>query len=256
MQNYQQNRLRPIIITFVCFMVGLTIIGILGASGIFHRNPYGNEIKINKFSRFFKDVPEDTRDITFANLYNQVAKTYHGDLNIKKLSANIRTDTVKFNDNPKEFPETISASFVVDLPEIEQCFHVSMEWPRKKDSNVVISYGSVVTCPSASENIYPSFECSDGFTDDKVTNILDQYPFLRDFPLYISYRDQTTKEMYDCEVRYKTNEDQTDVYYVITDRRGNCQDVALQRLKDAGVNTSTSRIDYDDISSGFWGNTR
>lgn len=247
--NYQQNRLRPVIITFICFMVGLAILSVLGASGVFHHNPYGPEISVNNFSRVFKDVPEDTRDALFYGLYQQVAKNYQGEVNIKKLKANIRKDSISTNDSTSA--GTTTSSFLVDIPKIEQSYRLEVTYPTKKATDPSIGYAAVVLCPTTSELIYPAFNCEDILSEDPVVSLNKKYSIMAKLPITLSYYSDDYSDYYDCTISYEPNDDYTDISFIITDRTGNCRDAATKKLQTEGIDTSKAAIVYNDVSSGY-----
>lgn len=246
---YAKNRFKPAIIALICFIVGVIIISVLAMSGIFHRNPYGNEIKIKDFSKEVKNIPDDTRDALFFALYSEVSQNYHGEINISKLTGIIRSGSVTTEDSLSS--QSATSNFLVDLPEIEQTYHLYVTIPTNNSTDALIGYSTVVLCPTISELIYPPFECTDINSDEPTTSLIEKYPIMSKLPIKEAFFNDDASEYFEYSIRYETNESGTDVSFVITDNTGNCYDYAIKRLHDEGVNTEASKIIYNNLSSGF-----
>lgn len=250
--NYQQNRLRPAIITFVCFMVGLIIIGILGASGIFHHNPYGNQIKITNFSRIFKDAPEQNRDAIFASLYQTVQENNVDNLDLSTIkTAYIRKDSASINYNEAE--DITYAEFIVDIPDAKQSYQGTFYWSNDDNNGSIEGYNNVIRCLPESKLIYPSFGCKDVFNQNTYNQLSDKYPFLNKLPIFDGYyAGDNFTDYTSYSIRYETNEKGDElIALIITDKTGNSYDAAIKRLQEIGVDTNKITIRYKDESQEY-----
>ena len=64
-----KRKINPIILV----ISGLVLVGLIfliySLTQIFRKNQFGDETRIDNFSQYFNDVPQNTKDSIFANLY-------------------------------------------------------------------------------------------------------------------------------------------------------------------------------------------
>lgn len=245
----QRKSLKPVYIAIVSFIAIIVLISIILSSDLFHKNPFGDEIKINNFSKIFKGTPTDTRDSIFAGLYN-IANTNLQDQSIDLLKVNdaaIRADSS--NTEFIEDTQTTRGSFIVDIPSIQQSYHVQFHWSPDPEVIATTGYTNIISCLPESELIYPAFSCKDFFNQNPYLELLNKYPLLKDLPLTIAYYSENFASYTNYEITYQTKEDDTSFIIIINDYTGGNYENALQKIRSLGYNPSDYLIQYNDESN-------
>lgn len=248
--QYKEKRLKPILITgTIIFSIILTI-GILGATGFFHKNPYGEQIKIPNFDRFFKNVPSDTRDSIFAALHNIALMNSTSPIKPTEEKAEIRSGSI--SNNYDQDTKITYSSFIVDITTLQQSYFVQFEWSLNNETNDSISgYPILVSClQPTQEKRYLNFVCNDDITTpENVAKFFQQYPGLRQLPIIISEYSQDYSKYIQYNIEYKANEDYSDFTITINDYSGNNREEALKKLQELDIDTSKHIPIYNDLTA-------
>lgn len=239
------DKFKPAIIAFAAFMVGIIIISILAISGVFHRNPYGAETKIDNFSKYFRGTPTSTQDMIFKSLHNIAALNVADDEKVP-TTATIRNQSAENTYNSETDIHT--GTFIADIEAIQQSFKVWFEWSDDQDNPNLSGYQLSITCLIGNESLYGSTTCDDGSKNTPIQNLYSQYPFLSQFPLDVSYYSNNYASYTSYQLSYEANESDTNITIIITDYTGNSYQAALTKLRELGANTSSLTIEYKNIA--------
>lgn len=245
--NRIPERLRPAVIAFVAFIVGIIIISILALSGIFHRNPYGPETKIDNFSKYYRNAPTATSDMIFRSLHNIVALNTENEEEVPTSGATIRNNSTTNDYNQETNIHT--GTFITDVEPIKQSFKVWFEWSDDQENTNLSGYQLKITCLVGEESLYGSTSCEDGSTSTSIQNLYTRYPFLSQLPLDVSYYHQNFTGYTHYRLSYLTNEANTEITFIITDYTGNSRQAALTKLQGFGINIASDVIEYRDLSA-------
>lgn len=233
--------LTPFHLIIIFSLLIFTVLVFISFNTFFHKNPYGNQIKINNIDKVYSNIPNDTKDAISNTLYNTVSNNTMSDL--KKVKATIRDNTAK--ENYDKTTNIYTDTFIVDLADIEQSYDVTVTWsPTKDNPYLVTGYPILITCPKADQLIYPAFDCSDGFADSDVYND----PVFTVLPIEMSYYndDYSVYTSYSIETRI---EDKKQVIIVINDNTGGNYEAALKKLRESNINPDNYKIEYNNLSS-------
>jgi hypothetical protein len=244
---YKENRLKPIIIAGAITFVIIIGVSIIFLSGIFHKNPYGNQVKITDFSHYYKDAPQDTKDSVFASLYNILQEN------------NPETDLSAINDAKIRNGSEISSysdktklhygNFIIDIPSLQQSYRGQFQWSNEKDQDAELSgYSSLIICLE-SDLIYPKFNCKDLFTGDPLIALTAKYPIINQLPYNITYYSNNYSEYTNYTINYKITDNQTNIVLVINDQTGGNEQNALDEIRKLGFNPSDYTIEYNNLST-------
>lgn len=235
----------------VLFFIITAILIIFTLQKIFHKNPYGNEIKINNFSEYYPEVPEDRRDVVFNGLYNIIVNNSEPNATIPKSGAIIRENTAQSN-----FDEDIQnyrGSFIVDIAEIQQSYNVQFAWTEKR-GEVLYGDSLLITCIHGNDVIYNNFTCSDALTEqkDETNAILERFPIMKILPIDIEYYvggyGAYVHYTISSDFGYNEDEDKQTFSVLISDYTGGNYEDALQKITDRGFNPKDYNIIYQDLS--------
>lgn len=241
------ERLRPALIALVAFFIGIIIISIIAISGIFHKNPYGPETKIDNFSHYYKKVPTATRDTIFHSLHNIATLNVENADDAPTSGATIRSNSAE--DNYDTSTNIHTGIFTVDIESIQQSFKVWFVWSDNEDNPNLSGYQLSITCLTGAESLYGSTTCHDGSESNPTQNLYAKYPFLSELPLSVSYYGKDFSSYTSYQLSYQTDESDITVTFIITDYTGNSRQAALTKLQELGVNSTTDNIEYRDLSS-------
>lgn len=241
------KNLKPALIAGSFLFLLLIVIGILGALGVFDRNPYGAEIKIENYNHYLKKSPKDTRYAVFTSLYNTVSLNT---TNPPQTNAVIREGsfTSTTTQDPSEIPYEYT-TFLIDIEELQQTYSAQVSWSNNPDANLG-GYPILITCPSEDQLIYPAFDCKDSLSEDPVSVLYAKYPILNSLPLDISYYNDNYSVFTHYNINYKTNTDYTDLHLIITEYTAHSKELALAKIRELGYNPDDYKIEYVDATSG------
>lgn len=241
-----QKRFR-VFITLGVILAGVTIvIGILGALGVFHKNPYGPETKIDNFREYIKDTPDDTRDAIFTSLYNTIKLNITEETTPPESGAYIRKDSVtsNYNDDTKVHFNT----FIVDIPDLQQSYVTQVSWSLDPEADLG-GYPILISCPTSQQNIYNFTNCKDMMNENKVTDLYVENPIMEILPIVVSYYPSKGAKLISYRISYKTIDDDSKIKLVINDYTGGNRERAIQTLKEKGIsNPEQYEIEYIDDS--------
>lgn len=241
----QQHKVRNItIISSIVFLIILTV-GILGAMGFFHSNPFGKSTKIDNFSQYFKDVPTEKRDAVFAALHGTIESNLNESTEVPISGAIIRPGSVDI----EYIEESLSnySTFIVDIEAIQQTYQIRMAWSNNPKTTLA-GYELLVICPTEEQLIYPAFECQDMISSDPLSMLYSNNPILSLLPIVISYYSNDNK-LISYRISYLATNDYNDIKLIINDYTGGNYDRAIQTLKDRGIsNPEQYEIEYIDDS--------
>lgn len=236
----------------IAFIVIVVLIVIMWAGEFFHKNPYGNEIRISNFDEYFKDVPKEDEDKIFYNLYNIVKQNSSANEDVGSFVGVVRENSVE-----KEFDSEADiyyGSFLVDLEAARQSYRVQFEWSVTK-SKYIVGTSVTITCPKSNELIFGDFNCIDIFIEqEKLSNELDnEFPIMRNLPIDIAYYDKKTGRYISYRIVGELSDDLKNYKIVITDRSGENYDLAMNRIReqrcgDARCDPNDYKIEYMDVS--------
>lgn len=249
----QQKRplLKPILL-LVAFIVVVVIISALAMSGIFHKNPYGPSIRIDNFKQYINNISTDDYDNATALLYSNVADSLDDNTEVPKSGALIRNGSVKNIEPTTEAPLTSSISFLVDIASVERTYRIQFNYSNDQDA--VITYPVIIFCPTKSEQIYPSFPCTDMNYQGPISEIYDKHTFLDDLPLTISEYNETNTTYRNYRINYEiadTNNPDSSVKIIITDYTGGNYENAIEKLRNIGADLSVITVEYNNVSNDY-----
>lgn len=244
MKQYTNNSIKkpinPIkigVISFIIFAIIVIIATILFI--LFKPNPYGPQTKIDNFSTYYKNIPEDTKNSIFNSLYLIIQSNTDDNNKIPKSGAAIRENTAKSNYN--ESTNVHSDSFIVDIPELKQSYRAQVNWSNDAKNDNISGYPVLFLCPTEAERTYDT-PCTDMTSDYGVLND----PAFNVLPIYISYYSSNSAEYTNYNITAHTNNDNSSIVIVITDNTGGNYEAALQKLRDNNIDLTKYTIEYVD----------
>lgn len=230
----KSNRsLKPLFITGGVILAIILILSLLFISGIFHRNPYGPEIKIDNFTTYYKTVPDNIRDHLFATLYDNVELNSEDKSRLTKPKASIRENSVAESYNQTSGFYTSTA--LVDLPTIQQSYSINLYWNpenTEEDSSLAAAVAASVSCPKKSDLIYPDFNCKNAYGTNSISTLFDKYPIMSDLPIKVAFYESGYGTYVSYEISCIITEDDEGITLTITDYTGGNYDRALKKLAD------------------------
>ena len=242
--NKPQKEITPIHIAILAFIIIAFFLLIFSLSQIFQKNPYGEQIKIDNFDRYFKSVTTDTKQSIYNTLYNIARINATEDTVIPKKGAKIRdgSTTESYNSETRIYVDY----FIVDIEELRQSYSFQVTWSPKADNpNLDGGYPIVATCVAEDQAIYPEFHCKDGFETG-----INVDPVMTILPLEISSYNDDYSRYTAYTIDAKVDDDSITI--IITDETGGNYDSALSLLRQKGIDLSKYHIVYyppEDILS-------
>ncbi len=233
------------------FCIIVIILIVITLQQIFHKNPYGEEIKINNFTEYYPQVPRDRRDAVFSSLHDMIASNSKPDAIIPKSGAIIRENTAQSNYN--EDLQNYYGSFIVDIAEIQQSYNVQFAWTEDRKA-VLYGDSMLITCVHGDKVIYNNFVCTDAVIEqeNETNDILERFPIMKVLPIDIEYYADGygAYTHYTISSDFGYNEDKSKQTFsvLITDYTGGNYDDAIQRITNLGYNPKDYNIIYQDYS--------
>lgn len=240
----QRTKFKPIHLIAIFSVLIVVIFVIISLETIFHKNPFGEELKIDNFSKYYKKVPEETRNSVFASLYN-TASLNVTDSETPTSGAIIRPDST--SEKYDQSTEIYSGNFIVDIESIQQSFQVYMEWSKKSNNSNLTGYTVTISCLTGSSSAYGSTKCIDMF-DGNSDNIPALYPIVYDLPLEVSEYNNNYTVYTHYTITYNIEKDNKIIVY-ITDYTGGNHQNALKKIRELGYTPDLYNIQYIDQSS-------
>lgn len=240
----QKTKFKPIHFIVIFFILIVIIFVVISLETIFHKNPFGEELKIDNFSKYYKKVPEETRDSVFASLYNTAS------LNTTDTpptsGAIIRPDSTSETYN--QSTEIYSSDFIVDIESIQQSFRVYMEWSKKSDNPNLTGYTVTISCLTGSSSAYGATKCVDMFDNNSSDKIPALYPIVYDLPIEVSEYNSNYTVYTHYTITYNIEDDNKIIVYITDYTGGNYQN-ALKKIRDLGYAPDLYNIQYIDQSN-------
>lgn len=253
----EQHEINPKTVKTLFIAICIIIAGILliiSLQRIFRSNPYGPQIKIDNFDKYFPDAPQDNKDLAFSNLYNAVASSGIDESDIPKNGAIIRDNSANYDYNSAELYYDNTA--IIDIPAIQQSYRLTLIWSSVKDNEATVSaFPSQITCLKPDEMIYPDFGCNTFLQteEERIESFDKKYPLSTQLPIRIEYY----TEGYGAYVKYNifsnvggTEDDQT-FSVLIEDYTGGNYEPALERIRKLGYDPEDYDIEYVDLSDEY-----
>ncbi len=239
MDNQKRIQVNPITVLITMFVVvGLVLLGIT-LYKVFRTNPYGREVRIDNFSEYFSDAPEDIRDFMFARLYDIIVdNTDLKDDGIPKSGALIRNGSVT-----NSYDESLNmhyGRYIVDIKEVRRTFVGYFEWSNDKKNINYSGISTVYYCPKTQDIIYDDFECRDMFSDD----ISAKFPITHYLPETVEYYSNNYSSYTKYRIAYLLLDDNSRIVLTITDYTGGNREKALDKIREFGFNPDDYEIQY------------
>ena len=241
--NKKPKNIKLLVILGSCIVV--LILGFLSLKNILRKNEFGEEIKIDNFSNYYKNVPQKTQDSIYNTLYNIVSINTDDKATIPKNGALIRDNEHKENFDKKT--NVHSGEFIVDIESIKQSYSISFYWSDKEDSRYISGYTTTASCLSENLNIYDFNTCVDGNTS--YNNLITKYPLIQVLPINVEYFSDNYTSYTKYSITYSVSNDK--VIINISDYSGGSHEKALKSISDRGYNLKDYTIEYKDLSSSY-----
>lgn len=247
MQEAKLTHKQILTIATFAFLVIVVILLIITLQAIFHKNPYGNEIKIDNFKEYYEDVPSDRQDVVFNSLYNIVVTNSTPESEIPESGALIRPDSAKSSYD--ESVQSYYGSFIVDIAEIQQSYRVQFGWVDKDSPNGLSGDSTLITCVDKSEVIYEDFNCTDSLIheEEEAIALYTLFPIMADLPIKVEYY----VNGYGAYIHYEIGSDLTyegneeySFAVIIDDYTGGNYEAAIQKITELGYDYNDYEIIY------------
>ena len=228
----ESNPLRIMIIIggFVFMVIVVAIIAFM-----LRKNPYGPQIKIENFNKYYSNIPTNTRDAIYNALYN-IADMNNPSANLTNFKANIRDGSATETYN--QITDIYSGTFLIDISELNQTYKFQVFWsPNPQNPNLESGYPIVASCPNKSELIDPGFVCIDGISGSPYDD-----PAFAVLPITVSSMSHNYSEYTSYELKAELNDES--VVIIINDITGNNYNTALAKLRSLGLNPDDYTIEY------------
>lgn len=237
--------INPFLLAGLLFGVILIWLIIVSLKELFHTNPYGEQIRIDNFNRFFSEMSNEDRDSIFNSLYSIAKSNTPEDTTLPEKGAEIRAGSTNTEYNTEN--DTYTSTFLVDVPDLQQTYNFWVYWSTNPNNTNVATAGYTVTalCPTKDQLIYPEFECSDmqnsqGVTNDKI---------LTSLPIKKSYYINNYDKYIDFSISAQISDNASLLTIIITSYSQYTEEnysAALNVLREAGFNPDDYKIKYID----------
>lgn len=238
----KSTELTPFHIVVLLSIFTIIILLIITLAQIFRKNPYGEQIKINNLSQYYKDFPDNTKDSIFNTLYN-IVSINNPDTKLPKSGAKIREGSTagSYNKNTNIYID----NFIVDIESLQQSYVFQISWsPNQDNPNLEsISYPVLATCPTPEQLVYAPFNCKDNSSSNGVYNDI-VFSFL---PMNIAYYENNYSVYVAYDIIAQVKDDKLTI--VINDKTGGNYNAALNKLKEKGIELDNYVIIYNDLSA-------
>lgn len=239
--NKKKNLIICGVVLFVLFVIVIVAVFLYD---ILRPNPYGDEIVIDNFSEYFKNVSRDTRDFGFSNLYEIVYNNYTNKSDIKKSGALVRDGSANI-EYDKKTGKPLNATFIVDVPFAKQSYKGFFDWGNTSDDYSGAGYRFVFSCLPENELIYGDFNCVDMFSSQE-----SPVPICNKLPVMISDYDVASRTSSSYSIScYYINDDEAKL--LINDFSGGNYEKALDKIRELGFDPVDYAIEYNDQGGSF-----
>ena len=172
----------PLVIGGFALGVVLIVLLVITLKNLLRTNAYGDEVRIDNFTTYFNNVPQNEKDLIFHQLYTIISNNMSGE--IPKDGAVVREGTSEYRHNKST--KVYYGKFIVDIPTIEQSYSVQFEWSPDADSEYLGGYPVMMSCVPKAERIYQNFSCKD--FAEKTVSWDNEYQLDYTFGLKTSYK--------------------------------------------------------------------
>lgn len=208
-----------LVTSFIC------LIGLLSAIYIIQNN--SNQISINNYDKYLKNLPNDRKTDINRAIYSQIR--YLDKLQDYKNDTNIRSNSYSEKYNKSSF--IYQSSFIIDIPSLKISYRIGLSWTKK--SNIELSGSNLsFSCVEKSEIIYKDFNCRKSLnlpdiTDDKILNYL---PYsVSNYSIIIKSNTPSGISLY------------IDIFLDLADTENNKTETSIAKYKTAALNWIKSK---------------
>jgi len=177
----QPNDSRRKLLTVIAIVFGAMVIIALIIALVIQvttKNEYGESIKIQNYNQKVKNISQQLRSATEANLYNTAEKNNSGGNDLKKINdARIRDDS-----NTQDYDKAAdiySGKFIVDIESIKQSYLIQYTYVKDEDSTEGLTTRVMVSCVEQKDIKFGSFKCGDVIQEQSSKNedIIQYLPY-------------------------------------------------------------------------------
>lgn len=240
----ENNGRKMVVGGIIVFAVLVAMAVILFIYDSFRPNPYGDEIRIDNFTEYFKDVPKDTMEFGFSNLYGIVYNNIENKNDIKRNGALVRSDSVSIEYDRKT-KKPLNATFIVDVPFAKQSYKGFFDWGNTSEDYAGAGYKFVFSCLPDEDLIYGDFGCVDMFSPQQ-----SKVPICNKLPIMVSDYDVASRRSSNYSLScYYINDN--DAKILVNDFTGGNYENALNKIRELGFNPDDYEIEYNDQGGDF-----
>lgn len=195
--------INPVTFILVFFEIAFLIITMTVFLGILREPETNLEVSVDNIDHI-DGIPEVIADKAGAALYNAMSVNSDTDRNIWVSGAVVRDGTLleRHFDGSEIGTDGVNiASFIVDIPDIEQSYWVWYSWldgyNGEEENDWMLE--SAVACPVGNESLYEDFVCRDWVEDPVRNQIVAEYLkylYSEDFYAYVNPDDLEMQEVF------------------------------------------------------------
>lgn len=243
--------INPFVLVGLLFAVVVIWLAIASLKDLFRTNPYGEQIKINNFSRYFKDMPEDDRDAVTNALYIITKSNNPDNTDLSKISATIRDGST--NTDYDSTDDVYTSTFLVDIVSLQQTYNIWVYWSTNPNNSTIATAGYTVMtyCPTEKQLIYPAFECVDSSNSQGVSTD----PIMRYVPITRAYYLDNYAKYIQYTITAKIDEGADKLTITITNQYGeaerNFRDALDYMRQELNLDPDNYTIKYLDESADY-----
>ncbi len=247
-----QIQFKPIHFIVIIFVAIVIVLAVISFSNMKKPSEYGPELKIDNFSKYFREVPDDTRSSLFATLYRVVELNLAANQEPITSGATIRKDS-----SEKTYDKNTGVhygSFIVDVEYVQQSFNVRIGWSDTPNNPMLSSNKVFISCLTGKQSLYGSITCQDGRDDGSpLQTISSRFPIIQDLPIKVSYYTDNYETYVSYSITYRLDEESEDITIYINDYSGNNEQAALDKIKELGYTPSAYNIVYISAQENDFG---
>ena len=247
-----QIQFKPIHFVIIIFVAIVIVLAIISFSNMNKTEEYGPELKIDNFSKYYNEVPDNIRSSLFATLYRVVGLNLAANQEPITSGAVIRKDSAEKTYN--EETDVHYGSFIVDVEYVQQSFNVRIGWSNIPNNPTLNSNEVFIGCLTGKQSLYGSTTCRDGQEDDSpLQTISSRFPIIQDLPINVSYYTDNYETYVSYSITYKLDEKAENITIYINDYSGNNKQAALDKLIELGYTPSAFNIVYISAQENDFG---
>lgn len=208
--------LNPLTIGGIVMGVVILILVVVTLVNVFRKNPYGPETRIDNLSQSYNNLPQNQKDMIFAQLYQAIAENVGDGEEVPSKGALIRDGTAKYDYN--ENTRVYDGDFIVDIASVKQSYRVQFEWSPNKNSQELGGYPVMILCVPKDLQIYESSGSCRDYSSGSVT-------WVNEYQIDYTLGAKTSARMRAKLGEFLVSQDETASYVVEVD------ETSLRRLK-------------------------